>query len=127
MLLLTSNTTPTAVTAAGTINLGSAIHGCGRAIRLENGVITLTEPGYYFIDVSASVAVTGTGAEEVQLNANGVAIAGASASATPAEAGAVVNVAFPWILRKEGCCPVSLTLTAGAAGTVNDVTVAVRK
>ena len=123
--LLTNNSAATAVAAGQVVPLGSAIHGYGKSIRLNGNSISISGAGYYDVNVSVSAAVTGTDAVTIQLYDNGVAIPGAYGTATPGAAGAVVNIAFPWLFRKEGCgCRLdNLTLVADQAVTVNNVIV----
>ena len=127
-LLLTSNTTESAVAAGGIVPLGAAVHGCGKDIRLVGNSVTLYGTGYYKVDVSISATVAGTGAMTAQLYADGVPIPGAKATETPGAADPVVNLTIPWIVKKN--CPCNATvLTVGldVAGNVNNVVVRVEK
>ena len=127
--LLTNNSAATVVTAGSVVPLGSAIHGYGKSIRLNGNSIGISTAGYYDVEVSITAAVTGTGTPTAQLYNNGVAIPGAYGSATPGAAGATVNIAIPWLFRKEGCgCKMdNLTIRLDAAATVNNVIVFVEQ
>ena len=121
-VLLTAMANDTLVAAGGTVPLGSAVHGCGNAIKLFGNSVQLREKGYYNIDLSATVAVTGTDELDITMYQDGVAVANATAGATPTAAGDSVNISLPWIVRKGCCCDAtSISFAAGAAGTFSNV------
>lgn len=126
--ILVASNSPAVLTSAGFIPLGTAVHGYGCGIVLSGNGISIREKGWYGIEVAVSAAVTGTGAITLQLYDNGVPIAGASATATPAAAGASVNLAFPWMVKK-CCCDngETIQLAVSAAATINSVSVKVLK
>lgn len=126
-MLLTANTTTTAVAAGGYIPLGSAIHGIGTAIRLNGNAIALLAPGYYYIDVAATISGTAATEIGIQMTSNGVPIPGAEASMVHA-ADAEASVSFPWVIRK-GCCgdATQLGFILSEAGNIENMVVRVVK
>lgn len=126
-MLLTSNTTANTIVAGGAVPLGSAIHGIGTAIRLNGNTISLLAPGYYYIDVSATISGTAATEISIQLTNNGVPIPGAVGSVLHA-ADAEANVSIPWVIRK-GCCgdATQIGVILSEAGVVQNIVVRVIK
>lgn len=126
-MLLTANTATTTLAAAGVIPLGSAVHGIGTAVRLNGNAISLLAPGYYYIDVSATITAAAATEIGVQMTSNGVPIPGAEASMVHA-ADAEASVSFPWVIRK-GCCgdATQIGFILSEAGTVENFVVRVVK
>lgn len=127
-LLLTSNTTAGAIAAGGPLPLGTAVHGCGRAIRQEGNSIRLNEAGYYMVDIALNADITGADAVTLQMYADGAPVQGAAVTVVPDAAGAAIEAAIPWIYRKEcGCRPTILTWELSGAGTMESCIVRVTK
>ena len=127
-ILSTALTADTAVAAGGTVPFGSAVHGYGKAIRLNGNAISLYGTGYYLVNISLTALVTGATALTASLQSNGNTISGAEASAVPAAAGDAVNLSITWLIRK-GCCaePTTLTVVLDSAATVTDMMATVEK
>lgn len=126
-MILTANTNSSTIAAGGYIPLGAAIHGVGTSIRLNGNTIALLAPGYYHIDVSATITADAATEIGVQMTSNGVPIPGAEASMVHA-ADAEANVSFPWVIRK-GCCAdaTQIGFVLSEAGTVENFVVRVVK
>lgn len=125
-IILTNNSVATAVNAAGIIPLGSAIHGCGKAIRMSGNDIVIKEPGYYKVTANITADVTAATALKASMMVDGEEVV--SSSATPAAAGRTVNITLIWILRK--CCPCGInnvTFVLDSAANVTEFTVEVIK
>lgn len=125
--IYTANTTSNAISAGGTVPLGSVIRRYGNNCRLSGNQIDLEGAGYY--SVKGTVTLTGTvaGTAVVTLYKDGVAVPGAVASLTVA-ADTVYTVPVIALVRNL-CCNVSaLTLgISGVAMTVNSVGIEVEK
>lgn len=126
-MLNTRLSTATAVAENGQLVLGSAVHGIGCGIKLNGNAITITEAGLYKIIANATYVITGANAVEVDMLANNVVIA--RASETPSAAGAIANVTpIGTVYIKCNCtAPVTITFTANAAGTLNELDVLVER
>lgn len=126
-MLLTANNNSNTIVAGGYVPLGSAVHGIGTAVRLNGNTISLLAPGYYYIDVSATISAAAAAEISIQLTSNGVPIPDAVGSMLHA-ADAEANVAFPWVIRK-GCCgdATQLGIILTEAGTVENIVVRVIK
>lgn len=131
-LIFVRNPGTQAVAIGGNIALGSIVrrYGCNRCnptIDLNGSGITITEPGYYDVDVDVTVAPTAAGPVTVSLLQDGVVAftktgtAGAAAAATP------LTMASPEVrVRCNSSSTLTLQLTAGP-GNVSEVGVSVVK
>lgn len=98
-ILYVANTGVQNVPVDGIVSLGSTIRRFGCGVTLSGNGISITEPGYYEVNVSVTVAPTAAGDVTVALLNNGVAVPGATASATVAAANDFANLAFESIVR----------------------------
>lgn len=125
-IILTNNSTPVDVTASGLIPIGAAVHGCGKAIRMNGNAISIKEPGYYMVTANITADVTADTALTASMMVDDSEVV--SSAATPAAAGGTVNLTLIWILRK--CCPCgisNITFALNSAATVTEFTVEVIK
>lgn len=77
-LTYTALTTPTVVSAGNEIPTGSIVRRYGKCIDASGTSIRLTEPGYYAVDVTATVAATSTGFVYLTVTQDGVPVKGMS-------------------------------------------------
>ena len=126
--IYTANTTPTAVAVGDIIPVGTTVRRYGQNIRQDGNTITVTGPGYYLANVSATVAPTAAGTVTLTGQKDGVAVSGATAAATTAAAAASVNLSLAYIVRNT-CCNSSILSFAlgGAESTVSNLAVTVTK
>lgn len=82
--LLTVNNQPTITPADSRVNLGVVTRGCGCKLSLKNNVININQPGYYAVDISATLTATEQGNVTLALWQDGAEVAGAVASANVA-------------------------------------------
>ena len=81
-LIYTANTAGAEVPIGNTVPVGSIIRRYGRCIEATGSAVNLTDPGYYDVDVSATVTAATAGDVILALTQNGVPVSGATASAT---------------------------------------------
>ena len=81
-LIYTANTAGAEVPIGNTIPVGSIIRRYGRCIEVTGSAVNLTDPGYYDVDVSATVTADTAGDVILALTQNGVPVPGATASTT---------------------------------------------
>ena len=127
--IFVSNTTPAAVTAGNTLPLGNIVRRFGCALNLNGNGVLLLAPGYYKVDVSATVESTAAGAVAIGLSQDGVQIPGVVPTSSAASASAPVNVSFPAIIRvlpNSGSSTLTLILSEGA-GTLTNLILTVEK
>ena len=80
--IYTANTTPTALAAGNIIPVGTTVRRFGKCINQDGNTITLSGPGYYLVNASATVAPTAAGTVSITGQKDSVAVIGATASAT---------------------------------------------
>lgn len=127
--IYTADTTAQAVAVGGTIALGTIIRRFGCAVNLNGNGITLSEPGYYDVDISITAAPTAAGVVTATLFQDGTAIPGATASGTAAAAGNPVSLSIDALVRvlcNTAASNLTLVLT-GSASSVTNVAVTVEK
>ncbi len=126
--IYTANTTPTALAVGDIIPVGTTVRRYGQNIRQDGNTITVTGPGYYLVNVSATVAPTAAGTVTLTGQKDGVAVSGATAAATTAAAAASVNLSLAYIVRNT-CCNSSILsyVLGGAASTVSNLAITVVK
>lgn len=116
-----ANTGTQSVPVDGTISLGSIIRRFGCGVDLNGTGITISEPGYYEVNVSVTVAPTAIGPVTVTLLNNGVAVPGAIASEAVSTANNHTNLSFDSIVRVF-CGSGTGSLTLVLSGTDSNVT-----
>lgn len=127
-LIYTANTSGTTVPIGNTVPVGSIVRRYGRCIDATGSAINLGEPGYYLVDVSASVAAAATGDVTLSLAQNGVLVPGATATATISTIDTqIINLKIVGIVRAMCCNPSSLSIVVGGetAPTINSMAVSV--
>lgn len=126
--IYTANTVSTAVAVNGIIPVGSTVRRFGQNIRQDGNTITVSGPGYYLINVSATVAPTAAGTVTITGQKDGVAVSGATAAETTAAAATTVNLSLAYIVRNT-CCNSSILsfVLGGAASTVSNLAVSIVK
>ena len=120
-ILYVANTGIQNVPVNGVISLGSTIRRFGCGATLNGTGISITEPGYYAVNVSVTVAPTAAGDVTVTLLNNGVAVPGATASETVAAADDYANLSFESVIRTF-CNATTGSLTLLLADTASNVT-----
>ena len=117
-MLLTYMNTSTAVSAGGTVPLGSAVHGIGRGIRLNGNNILYTDCGLTKFIATVSMTVTGTDPVTLSILEDGVVVASTTAKAQAS--GAAVSMTLPWVIRKK-CEEKNISMTVSAGGNITNV------
>lgn len=126
--IYTANTTPTALAVGNIIPVGTTVRRFGQCVRQDGNTITLTGPGYYLVNVSATVAPTAAGTVSVTGQKDGVAVIGATAAATTTVAAESENLSLDFIVRNVGCGSSILSFALGdAESTVTNLAVTVTK
>lgn len=126
--IYTANTTPTALAVGDIIPVGTTVRRFGKCINQDGNTITLSGPGYYLVNASATVAPTAAGTVSVTGQKDGVAVIGATASATTTAAAESANLSLDFIVLNVGCGSSILSfLLTGTAAVVNNMAVAVEK
>lgn len=121
--MITNKATASAVTSMGVVPLGNALHGYGRAIRLNNDAIVLNAPGYYKILVNLTMYPAATGNLTAQLYENGVPIAGTAQAAKVTAIGDAITLPIIWAVRRKCCDDAkSYTVVVDNAGEVDAIT-----
>lgn len=123
-LIYTANTSGAAVPIGNTVPVGSIIRRYGKCIDANGSTINVQEPGYYTVDVSASVTAAAAGDVVLTLTQDGVAVPGARAAATITTAATQsVNLAFNAVIRVMCCSNANLSVLVGgtAAPTVQNM------
>lgn len=123
-LIYTANTSGAAVPIGNTVPVGSIIRRYGKCIDANGSTINVQEPGYYTVDVSASVTAAAAGDVVLTLTQDGVAVPGARAAATITTAATQsVNLAFDAVIRVMCCSNANLSVLVGgtAAPTVQNM------
>ena len=126
--IYTANTTPTALAVGNIIPVGTTVRRFGQCVRQDGNTITLTGPGYYRVNASATVAPTAAGTVSVTGQKDGVAVIGATAAATTTVAAESENLSLDFIVRNVGCGSSILSFALGGAeSTVTNLAVTVTK
>ena len=79
-LIYTANISGAEVPIGNTVPVGSIIRRYGRCIDATGSAINLQEPGYYLVDISATVSAAVVGDVVLALTQDGVPVPGARAS-----------------------------------------------
>lgn len=126
--IYTANTTPTALAVGNIIPVGTTVRRFGKCINQDGNTITLSGPGYYLVNASATVAPTAAGTVSITGQKDSVAVIGATASATTSAAAASANLSLDFIVRNVGCGSSILSFALGGAdSTVSNLAVTVTK
>lgn len=126
--IYTANTSAQTVAVNDIIPVGTTSRRFGCNIRQDGNTITLTGPGYYLVNASATVAPTAAGTVSVTGQKDGVAVIGATAAATTTAAAESANLSLGFIVRNVSCSSsiLSFVLT-GADATLSNLAVTVEK
>lgn len=126
--IYTANTSAQTVAVNDIIPVGTTSRRFGCNIRQDGNTITLTGPGYYLVNASATVAPTAAGTVSVTGQKDGVAVIGATAAATTTAAAESENLSLDFIVRNVGCGSSILSFALGGAeSTVTNLAVTVIK
>ena len=126
--IYTANTSAQTVAVNDIIPVGTTSRRFGCNIRQDGNTITLTGPGYYLVNASATVAPTAAGTVSVTGQKDGVAVIGATAAATTTAAAESANLSLDFIVRNVGCGSSILSFALGGAeSTVTNLAVTVTK
>lgn len=124
------NTTSASVVANGTLPLSTIVRRYGCAANLTGNAVTLSEPGYYLVNVEATFTAPVAGVVTLALQDDGVAVQGATASTTITTATTEVrSLAFTAIVRVFcNSTPDALTIVnTGVAATFSNIAISVVK
>lgn len=123
-----------ALTSGANVSFGSAIHGfgvaCGSRIIGVAGTAINLDPGYYDVQVAATVTDSDPGNVTLTLYQDGTAIPVATGSEAIAAADDPASIAISAGVVVPRCSTSALTLvvtTSAGAPTVNDIAVTVTK
>ncbi len=126
--IYTANTSAQTVAVNDIIPVGTTSRRFGCNIRQDGNTITLTGPGYYLVNASATVAPTAAGTVSVTGQKDGVAVIGATAAATTTAAAESANLSLGFIVRNVSCGSSILSFVLGGAeSTVTNLAVTVTK
>lgn len=126
--IYTANTSAQTVAVNNIIPVGTTSRRFGCNIRQDGNTITLTGPGYYLVNASATVAPTAAGTVSVTGQKDGVAVIGATAAATTTAAAESANLSLGFIVRNVSCGSSILSFVLGGAeSTVTNLAVTVTK
>lgn len=123
-LIYTANTAGAEVPIGNTVPVGSIIRRYGKCIDATGSAINLVEPGYYIVNVSASVTASAAGDVILALTQDGVPVPGARAAATITTADTqIVNLAMTAVIRVMCCDTANLSVLVDgtAAPTVQNM------
>ena len=123
-LIYTANTSGAEVPIGNTVPVGSITRRYGRCIDATGSAINLGDPGYYLVDVSATVTAAVAGDVALALTQNGVPVPGASAAVTITTATTQTeNLSITALVRVMCCDAVNLAVQVGgtAAPTVENM------
>lgn len=123
-LIYTANTAGAEVPIGNTVPVGSIVRRYGRCIDATGSAVNLAEPGYYIVDVSASVTAAVTGDVVLALTQNSVPVPGARAATTITTANTQIeNLAMTAVIRVMCCDTANLSVLVDgtAAPTVQNM------
>lgn len=127
-LLYTALPSTATVAAGGVVPLGNVVRRYGCAIRMDGDSITLLEPGYYAISVTATVQPTATTAFNLVVLENGIPLQGAITTVAPTDAGNSTPMMIPRTVSRVYCNGTkNISVQLSAAGTVTHFAVVVEK
>lgn len=123
-LIYTANTAGAEVPIGNTVPVGSIVRRYGRCIDATGSAVNLVEPGYYIVDVSASVTAAVAGDVVLALTQNGVPVSGVRAATTITTANTQIeNMAMTAVIRVMCCDTANLSVLVDgtAAPTVQNM------
>ena len=129
-LIYTANTAGAEVPLGNTVPVGSIIRRYGRCIDATGSAVNLTEPGYYDVDISATVTAATAGDVILALTQNGVPVSGATAAATITTVNTQTENLSITAMVRVMCCDVanlSVLVDGTAAPTVQNMALRVVK
>lgn len=129
-LIYTANTAGAVVPIGNTVPVGSIIRRYGRCIDATGSAVNLTEPGYYDVDISATVTAATAGDVVLVLIQNGVPISGATAAVTITTVNTQTENLIVTAMVRVMCCDVanlSVLVDGTAAPTVQNMALRVVK
>lgn len=129
-LIYTVNGSGASVPVGNTVPVGSIIRRYGRCIGATGSAINVEEPGYYDVDISATITAAAAGDVIMTLTQDGVPVAGATATASIATANTQFeNLAIASMVRVKCCGNANLAVVVGGttAPTIRNMSVRVVK
>ena len=129
-LIYTANTSEMEVPIGNTIPVGSIIRRYGRCIEATGSAVNLSEPGYYLVDMSATVTAAAAGDVMLALTQNGVPVPGAVAGTTITTANTQMADMSISALVRVMCCDtanLSVLVDGASAPTVQNMALRVVK
>lgn len=116
------------VDADGVLSLGAIQRRRSCAMNLNGSGVTICQPGYYKVDVSAVASPTAAGPITLTLLENGVPVPGGIATQTPVASGdpVTLNINTP-IIRVFCNGSKTLTLSVSAAATISTLSMSVEE
>lgn len=129
-LIYTVNNSGDSVPVGNTVPVGSIIRRYGKCIDATGSAINLSEPGYYDVDISATITAAMVGDVILTLTQDGVPVAGATATASIATVNTQFeNLAIASVIRVKCCGNANLAVLVGGttAPTIRNMAVRVVK
>lgn len=129
-LIYTVNNAGAAVPLGSNVPIGSIIRRYGKCIDATGSAINLFEPGYYDVDISATMTAAAAGDVILTLTQDGTPVTGATATASIATpATQFENVAIVATIRVKCCGNANLAVLVGGttAPTIRNMAVQVTK
>ena len=129
-LIYTANTAGAEVPIGNTVPVGSIIRRYGRCIDATGSAVNLTEPGYYDVDISATVTAATAGDVILALTQNGVPVSGATAAVTITTVNTQTENLSITAMVRVMCCDtanLSVLVDGTAAPTVQNIALRVVK
>ena len=129
-LIYTANTSGAEVPIGNTVPVGSIVRRYGRCIDATGSAVNLTEPGYYDVDISATVTAATAGDVILALTQNGVPVSGATAAVTITTVNTQTETMSITAMVRVMCCDtanLSVLVDGTAAPTVQNMALRVVK
>jgi len=128
-LLNTVLNTPTAVSANGTIPVGTAAHGFGDSISINGNGISLRGSGYFVVTYDITASPTAVGDFQISALLDGASIPGAIAISPSVAAGDSVTLPIQFVIYKPCACSgiKTITFVSNSNITVQSASAIVRK
>ena len=127
-LIYTALTTAATPAIGNTVPVGSIVRRKGCGVSADGSVINLTDPGYYDVEIEATVAAAAVGSVVLQLQANGVAVPGATATVSISTANTQVETIGISAVVRVMCCTdtmLSIRVSGTTAPTISNLAVKV--
>lgn len=124
----TANTTSTSVAVNAAIPLGTVQHRCGCALNAAATGVTISQSGYYLVNVNITFTAPAAGVVAVTLQDNGASVPGATAAESVTTANTEQHtVAFTTMVRSATGADTLTLVNTGIAFTPSNVAVTVVK